>query len=479
MLKALKLNNELRILREELKTLHDSEGSFLVRSEALKVSLEECKTGEDIELVNREIELFETEKGDLDTKIGDLETKISERETELGDLEAKAPKEPVKKVERKFEEKAEGEELRIGHVTNDLRTRSNPFKQSRNERKSYLQREEVKDFYEKVFELSQSSSKRGVNNVEIGIPEITMGLIRDSIDDFSQILKYVNYRYLKGDGRAIIAGAIPEAVWTAVCGKINELEIDFSDMNIYCHKVAGYIPVCNANLKDFDISGISSLAAEIEYNLLKGIGLALDKAIIYGDGINMPCGFVSSLAMTKNPVKSDEPWKDLTPKNVQKVTGTDVKLFKNIMKAVSASKKHTATSRRVFIMNETTWDSIIAPESLAINAAGTIVAAANNTFPVIGGDIIFLSFIPDGDIVGGYLENYILAEREGINLAMSEHVFFLEDNTVFKAIARFDGAPVTPYRDSFFAINVENKEPTLTADFAPDKANEVEPEETP
>ena len=479
MLKALKLNNELRILREELQTLKDSEGSFLVRSEALKTSLEECKTNEDIELVNREIELFEAEKGDLDTKIGELETKISEREAEVIGLETKAPKEPAKKIERKFEEKAEGEELRIGHVTNDLRTRNNPFKQSRSERKSYLQREEVKDFYEKVFELSQSSSKRGVNNVEIGIPEITMGLIRDSIDDFSKILKYVNYRYLNGDGKAIIAGAIPEAVWTEVCGKINELEIDFSDMNIYCHKVAGYIPVCNANLEDFDISGISSLAAEIEYNILKGIGLALDKAIIYGDGIHMPLGFVSSLKMTKNPIKSDETWKDLSPTNVQKVTGTGANLFKAIMKAVSASKKHTATSRRVFIMNETTWDNIIAPESLAINASGMMVAAADSTFPIIGGDIIFLSFIPDGDIVGGYLENYILAERAGIKMAMSEHVFFLEDNTVFKATARFDGLPVTPFRDSFFAINVENKAPTLTMEFAPDKANAVEPEETP
>ncbi len=58
---------------------------------------------------------------------------------------------------------------------------------------------------------------------------------------------------------------------------------------------------------------------------------------------------------------------------------------------------------------------------------------------------------------------------------MSEHVFFLQNNTVYKATARYDGSPVVPFRDSFFALNVKGGTPQTSATFAPDRANEVSP----
>lgn len=55
-------------------------------------------------------------------------------------------------------------------------------------------------------------------------------------------------------------------------------------------------------------------------------------------------------------------------------------------------------------------------------------------------------------------------------MAQSEHVRFIDDQTVFKATARYDGRPV--FGEAFVAIGI-GAAPVMTATFAPDKANEA------
>ena len=90
--------------------------------------------------------------------------------------------------------------------------------------------------------------------------------------------------------------------------------------------------------------------------------------------------------------------------------------------------------------------------------------------PIIGGDIVLLDFIPDGDIIGGYGSLYLLAERAGTTLAQSEHVRFIEDQTVFKGTARYDGTPV--FGEGFVGINIKNAAPTTTMTFAGQEEDE-------
>ena len=120
-------------------------------------------------------------------------------------------------------------------------------------------------------------------------------------------------------------------------------------------------------------------------------------------------------------------------------------------------------------MNETTYTALKA-EMLSINAAGAIVSGIEGTMPVIGGDIVVLDFIPDNIIIGGYFDLYLVAERSGQKLGQSEHVKFLEDQTVFKGTARYDGLPVIAEGFVAFALNGG----TVTANavsFAEDSAN--------
>ena len=107
-------------------------------------------------------------------------------------------------------------------------------------------------------------------------------------------------------------------------------------------------------------------------------------------------------------------------------------------------------------------------EALTINAAGAIVSGIDNTMPILGGAIEELDFIPDNVMISGYVELYLLAERAGTNLATSEHVRFIQDQTVFRGTARYDGAPAIA--EGFMAIGL-GVTPTATMTFAADTAN--------
>jgi HK97 family phage major capsid protein len=92
--------------------------------------------------------------------------------------------------------------------------------------------------------------------------------------------------------------------------------------------------------------------------------------------------------------------------------------------------------------------------------------------PVLGGAIEVLDFVPDNIIIAGYPDLYLLAERAGSTLAASEHVRFIEDQTVFKATARYDGKPVIPAAFVVFGVNGATIATQLaTVTFAQDTAN--------
>lgn len=63
-------------------------------------------------------------------------------------------------------------------------------------------------------------------------------------------------------------------------------------------------------------------------------------------------------------------------------------------------------------MNSVTYNQMMS-NATVIDATGAIVARVNGVMPVVGGDIVVLEFIPDGDIIGGFGDLYLLGERQG------------------------------------------------------------------
>ena len=119
-------------------------------------------------------------------------------------------------------------------------------------------------------------------------------------------------------------------------------------------------------------------------------------------------------------------------------------------------------------MNRKTHLALMA-EALNFSAAGALVTGAAE-MPVVGGAVEELEFMPDNVIIAGYAELYLLAERAGASIKTSEEVKFLDDQTVFKGTARYDGAPVIA--GAFVAIGIGGTTPSASGiTFAADSAN--------
>ena len=460
-LRTLLLRSRLEKAKKELEQLREKDAEMAARETELEQAIGEVTeetSEEDRQEIENQVTAFEQEKEQHEEEKGKLESEIEKIEGDIAE-EEKRSAETMKKPEK-----------REGRKVETMVNRTKFFGMSVQERDAFMAREDVKDFLKRTRELA--AQKRAVTGAELLIPTVVLDLVRENITKYSKLYKHVNVRPVPGKSRQNIMGTIPEAVWTEMCASLNELDLTFAAVEVDGYKVGGFIAICNATLEDSDIN----LATEIIAALGQAIGLALDKAIIYGTGTKMPMGIITRLAQTAKPGNypaNAREWSDLHTSNIIAISEkTDAALFKALVTAAGAAKGVYSRGSKFWAMNETTHTKLVA-NALTINAAGAITAGVNGTMPIVGGPIEELSFIPDDVIIGGYGDLYLLAEREGTALAQSEHVRFIEDQTVFKGTARYDGTP--SIAEGFVAIGINGHTPSASAvTFAADKASKDE-----
>ena len=468
-LKAIMLRRSIEKKQAELETLRQKDAEFSKREAELETAINEAETSEQEQAVTEEVETFDADKTAHEAKKAALAGEIEGLEAELSEAEAAAPTRSKgnhltkERTERKMETNVNIRALPMSRRAFDAL----PMEQ----RREIVAREDVREFFVQL--RSMKAQQRGVSGAELTIPVVFLDMIAENMYRYSKLLNRVRIRNVNGEARQTIAGTVPEAVWTEMCGAINELTFVFNQVTLDGFKVSGYVPVCNSILEDNDIN----LASWIVEMLSESIGLALDKAILYGKGAasKMPLGIVTRLAQTSKP--SDYPanapeWVDLHTSNILKVDSTaDPITFWSAL-AVAAGNTFTRYSRgrQFWAMNSKTYAKLRA-KLIAFNYEGGLVAQFPGTMPVVDGDIDVLEFIPDGDIIGGYGDLYLLALRAGMTIESSREVQFIQDNTVFKGKERADGMPVIP--GAFVAININNASVTTVMDFAADTANDA------
>ena len=444
-MKALMLRKKIDLKKKEQEALR-AHGEELEKREAeLTKAIDEVETEEEQGTVEEAVGEFEREKAEHEEKAKELDTQVRELEKELADLEAEQITEPVKEP------------------INERKDNIKMFKVN----ETFIEREDVQAFLAET--RTAMREKRALTNVGLTIPVSLLGLLRENIINYSKLYKHVAVRRINGEGRLVIMSTIPEAVWTDCCANLNEMSLTFYGQEFDCWRVGGFYAICNASLEDSDLD----LASELMTALAQGIGLALDKAILYGTGTRMPLGIVTRLAQTSEPgdyPATARPWADLHTSNIKAIPtatkGQD--LFVAIANDMAAAKGAYSRGELVYAMNEKTYAAIIG-NSVVNTSDGRIVGAVNGSMPVTGGIIEVLGFIPDNVVIGGYFDCYTLAERAGNKFATSEHVRFLQDQTVFRGTARYDGGP--SIAEAFVAFGLNNTTPNATMTFASDDAN--------
>lgn len=452
-LKTLILRNKLDIKKKSLQELRDKDPDFEKREKELEDAINEMDeetSEEDRKTVEQQAEEFQKDKDKHEEDKKNLETEIKGIEEEIRAEEESQPKpEPEEGRSRK----GEGERM----METRGKVHGSFFGLSMQERDAMMARNDVKEFVTRIRECIKE--KRALTNVGVTIPDIMLPMIRQVATETSKLIRYVTVRPVGGTSRQNIMGEIPEGIWDEMCASIKELDLAFYNMEMDGYKVSGYFAVCNAILEDSDVN----LAEEFINALGKAIGKAVDKAILYGKNVKMPMGIVTSILLTEAPEgypATGRTWEDISASHV--ITGksaTGIVLFQDIVTSSGIIDNDYDTGEIVWVMNKKTHTKLIA-ESMGVNSAAAIAAGMNNSMPVIGGPIVELKYIPDDTVIFGYFKNYVLAERAGTRIAQSEHVRFLEDQTVFKGTARYDGD--LAIREAFAVYGI-GKAPVTTA----------------
>lgn len=459
-LKALMLRRSIENKKAALTQLRAKDADFQRREQELEQAINEAATAEDEAAVTAEIETFESDRSAHNTAVADAEAEINRLEQELAAEEAgqpgPAPTTPTTTTTPTTE-----------HERNDNHMSTRTFYgMNHQERDAFFARQEVKDLLANV--RTAIREKRAITNAGLLIPEIVLPLIRQAIEENSKLLRRVTLHRVGGTARATIMGEIPEAVWTEMCAKLNELDLSFAGIEFDGYKVGGFFAICNAILEDSDINLMSELISALG----KAIGKALDRAIVYGTGKKMPIGIVTRLAQETQPENyspTARKWVDLHTTHMLTGTGAaGLKLFQEIAGAAGVVSNDYYKDGMAWLMNEKTKTKLMI-QSMGINANAAIVSGINNTMPVIGGDIVTLGFVPDDNIVFGYLPAYGLAERSGTQIETSREVRIIEGQTVLVGSARYDGKP--QIAEAFGVLTISSEAPTKTVTFPQDTAN--------
>lgn len=461
-LKVLLLRKKLTEKQNALAELLRAAEGFATREAELAESIEEAQTEEERQVVEEAVEVFENERNQNEMDQDTLRGEIAAMEQEIRETEEAA---------RETRGAGNGAENRKENVTMEQnQTRTAFFGMNIQQRDAFITRQDVKDFLARIRDLSGQT--RAVTGAELGIPTVMLDILRENMTNYSKLIGRVRFQSIKGKGRQNIAGTVPEAVWTEAVGSLNELELNFNQIEVDGFKIGGYCAIPNSTLEDDDDLALATTVMEM---MGQAIGRGVDKAIVYGDGVKKPVGYMTRLSATTQPSwwgTNQGAFTNLSATHVIKLSAaslTGEAFFQKLISALGvAQPKYSASGEATWVMNHKTHIDLLS-RCLAFNAAGALVAGMNGTMPIIGGQIVELEDVPDYEISGGFMDCYSAVERHGATVKSSDIPLMIQDQTVFVATQRMDGKPAIG--EAFVAVNYNNVAVTTSASFAEDKAN--------
>ena len=472
-LKAFMLQRNIEAKEAELQALHEKDAGLEAREEEIKALVMEAASAEERSAVEEEVERFDAEQRAHLEALASAETDLEQLRSQLAEIEAQKPAAQIR-ADNKNERMNTAMKYEVSCNIRALPRRQRAFEAAftRQERKEIVAQDDVQKFFADL--RSMSKVKASVSGGELTVPVVFLDLISENMYRYSKLLNRVRVRQVRGQARQTVAGTVPEAVWTEMCGALNELNFVFNQVVVDGYKVGGFVPVSNALLEDSDIA----LASWIVEMMSESIGLALDAAILYGTGSGMPMGIVTRLAQSSKPAgyPANAPaWTDLHTSNIKSISSslTGTAFWAALTEACGNTFTKYSRGEQAWAMNSKTYNKLKS-KVITFTAEGDIVANIYGLLPVINGDIDILEFIPDDDIIGGYGDLYLLAEREGMTIGMDEtgRTNRILDETLFFGKARYDGQPIIA--GAFVAINIAGSSVTTTHSFPGDDANNAD-----
>lgn len=422
------LRKKLDEREAKLKLIENEIEDFKKREEELEGAIEDLteeSTEEEHATVAQAIDELEKEKEEKLKEKKTLEDEIADIEKNMAEME-EDPSDDEETVDERNEEKKELQrrDYRMNFDKMDRREKTGMI----------LEREENKKFFVDVVDMyfGRSAKNGGLSTETAGlmIPDDVYYEINQRIGDYGSLYNLVRKIELVGKARIIMNTGTPKMYWTEKCEPLKETTLgELNAVELDNFKLGGYLFLCESFVQDVDENShhAITIADYILNEFAKAIAEALDKAIYEGKGAGEkePEGITNAI---KTPKKVGDIL-DL----LGVIGGIDVQYY-----------EHNASQGSITVAgNRSTLYQYIYPETWGKDSNGKLVYGMGNTLPD-GTRIITSNVIPDGELVVGDFNQYILGVRKDMTFDTNDRLQWIEENIGYKIRGRYDGKVVNP-----------------------------------
>ena len=429
-LKILMLRKKLEERKARLKEVDEELEDVKKREDELEEAineLDENSTDEEHSTVSDSIDELEKEKEEKVKKKKDLEDEIADIEKNMAEMEEDTvvdeedEESEVREAEKKIVQRRD-----IGMDLSKMNTRERVGR--------ILEREENVKFFNDLGNLyfKREAALAGMTTETAGlmVPDDVYYEINQRIGDYGSLYNVVRKLQLVGKARIIMNAGTPKMYWTEKCEPLKETTLgELQAVELDNFKLGGYLFLCQSFVEDVNDNRHHSItiANYIMNEFAKAIAEALDRAIYEGKG-----------ASEKEP----EGIKTVV-KTTKKVTSI-LELLGIIGSIDVGFYEHNAPQGTITVAgNRSTLYQWIYPETWGKDSNGKLVYGMGNTLPD-GTRIITSNVIPDGEIVVGDFNQYILGVRKDMVFDTNDRLQWIEENIGYKIRGRYDGKVINP-----------------------------------
>lgn len=329
-------------------------------------------------------------------------------------------------------EQAEAWEAFSNEIVEQIKKDAYDFEQSQDKnvlaQRGYRQLTTAEEkFYNKFIEASKMrniqqavTSLTALTTNELMPETIIEDVYKDLVEEHPLLAK-VNFQSVAYATKVILNDHSKQAaVWGEVDAAITkEITSAFKMLNLTENKLSAYA-VIPMGLLDL---GATFLDGYIRTILRDAIAVALEEAIVKGDGKGKPIGLMKKLTGALDGVYQDKTAIAVTDFGVKSMGTLIAKLAKN------EKGQNRPVGKLTLICNATDYYTLVAPAVRVQNMSGAYVD--NFAFPM---EVVISEAVPTGKAVMAMLDNYFLGvgfPKEGV-IEFSDEYKFIEDQRTYK-----------------------------------------------
>lgn len=295
-----------------------------------------------------------------------------------------------------------------------------------------------KKYYEALIKAMESGSNihQAITNLDVALPDTVIDAVLDDIQSEFPLLDAIDFRNTTAITKWFYnKQGVQQAAWGALDTAITkELSGSIGDMNLTQCKLTAYMVIS----KDFLKLGPAWLDRYVRAILSEANGLALEMAVVDGDGQNSPIGMSRDLSKGNTNAGVTT----YSRKTATKVTVLDPATYGGILAKLTKtpSGRQRKVREVIMVVNPEDYLTKVMPATTIMTPQGTYVSDVL-PFPT---RVIQSVGVEAGHAVVGLAKRYFLGlgtSKSGL-IDYSDHVQFLEDNRVYTSHLYGNGMPL-------------------------------------